>query len=87
MNYNELFINLFKMIVSGGITFAICFGSAILFDKFELPRGIFELTKIVTLAVECLIVYTALNLALKMDYARELADRVLSRVKKQNIEN
>ncbi len=87
MNYKELFINLFKMVVAGGVTFALCFGSAMIFDKLELPRGIFELTKILTLAVECLVIYTALNLALKMDYARELAGRVLSRVKKQNIEN
>jgi len=82
MDYRELFVNLFKMLIAGGITFAVCFISAAGFDKLELPRGIFEITKIFTLAVECLIIYTGLNLALKMDYARELADRILSKIKK-----
>jgi putative peptidoglycan lipid II flippase len=80
MDYKNLFKNLFKMCVAGTLTLGICFVVAIGFDKFvELPKYVFELTKITTVAVVCFVIYTALNLMLKMEYAREL----LLRFKKQ----
>ena len=82
MNYRELFVNLFKMIFAGCVTFAICFVSAVAIDNLELSKNIFEITKISILAVECLIIYTGLNLVLKMDYAKELFDRVVAKIKK-----
>ena len=82
MNYGELFVNLFKMIFAGCVTFAICFVSAVAIDNLELSKNIFEITKISILAVECLIIYTGLNLVLKMDYAKELFDRVVAKIKK-----
>ena len=39
MNYKELFVNLFKMICAGIITFAICYVSAKFLDDIDLPKG------------------------------------------------
>ncbi len=75
LNYKELFINLFKMCVAGVITFVICyFASKYLY--------VHELIRIALIGVLCLVVYTCLNLAMKMEYAGELAKRVVERFKK-----
>ena len=82
MDYKSLFLNLFKMCVAGAITLCACFVCAILFDKYVLIEGIlFEGAKILTVAVVCFVVYTGLNLLLKMEYARELAERVLNKIR------
>lgn len=77
MNYKDLFINLLKMCIAGVITFAVCFASAFAFDHtFVLPKNVFEIVKITLIGVECLIIYTGLNLMFKMDYALELVNRL-----------
>lgn len=81
MDYKSLFTNLFKMSIAGVITLGICFVTAYGFDKFvEMPKYIFELCKISTVAVVCFAVYTALNLLLKMEYATELKNRILTKI-------
>lgn len=76
MDYAILFKNLIKMCVAGGITLVICFAAAMWFDKvIELPKYVFELTKIASIGVLCLVVYTWFNIIFKMDYAKELLER------------
>ncbi len=78
MDYKSLFTNLFKMCIAGGITLVVCFAVAYGFDKFiELPKYVFELCKIGTVAAVCFAVYTALNLLFRMEYAQELKNRIL----------
>ena len=75
LNYKELFINLFKMCIAGAITFVICYFASKYLHTHELVR-------IALIGILCLIVYTGLNLAMKMEYAGELAKRVMEKIKK-----
>ena len=80
MDYKSLFTNLLKMCIAGGITLGICFVSAFAFDKFvELPKYVFEISKISIVAIVCFVVYTTLNLLFRMEYAQELKNRILKR--------
>jgi hypothetical protein len=77
MDYKSLFINLLKMIISGIIALVACYLCASLFDKvISLPKIPFEMIKITLIAFVCLAVYIPLNLLLKMDYAKELFNRL-----------
>lgn len=78
LNYGELFKNLLKMIAAGGITLVICAVCALLMDKFTpfMPKALYQILKICVIGFICLAVYTGLNLALKMDYAKELFNRL-----------
>jgi len=74
--YKDLFVNFAKMIVAGVLTLVICIFASNWFNSVELPKYIFESVKIISVMALCLIVYTILNLALKMDYAKELLKRL-----------
>lgn len=74
--YKELFVNFAKMIIAGGATFALCIFAGNWFNNLVLPKYIFETVKILAISGLCLVVYTILNLLLKMDYARELLKRL-----------
>ena len=67
------------MLFSGIVTFIICGFIALSIDRVILPKYIFELTKIITIMLSCAVVYGGLNLALKMDYASELVNRIKNR--------
>ena len=84
LNYGELFKNLLKMITAGGITLVVCAGMGLLMDKFtpDMPKVIYQIVKICVIGTLCLGIYTTLNLALKMDYAKELYNRLMSRFTK-----
>ncbi len=83
MDYGVLFKNLLKMCIAGLITFILCLAAAVAFDKFiELPKYVFEIVKITVVGVICLGTYIWLNLLLKMDYAKELFDRVYSKLRR-----
>lgn len=83
MNYKELFLNLGKMILAGVITFVVCMLVAAGFDKgVHLPKALFEILKITAVGVVCLGVYTGLNLAFRMEYAVELAQRLKNKLLK-----
>lgn len=85
MDYKGLFTNLFKMCVAGVITLGICYGVAVGFDKYiHLSKVLFEMVKIGTVAVVCFGVYTVLNLVFKMEYARELNDRLLNKLNRKS---
>lgn len=83
MDYKSLFTNLFKMCVAGVISFGICFACAFAFDKFiELPKYVFEIVKISTVAIVCIGTYVSLNLLFKMEYATELSNRLLNKIRR-----
>ncbi|MCQ2739206.1 MAG: murein biosynthesis integral membrane protein MurJ [bacterium] len=76
LDYATLFRNFGKMSVAGIITAGICMGISDLFALFELPKYVFEAVKIITLSGMCLTVYMSLNLLFKMDYAKEIINRI-----------
>ena len=84
LNYKNLFVNFAKMMVAGVVTFAICVFASELFNTFELPKYVFETIKILSVGALCLIVYTLLNILLKMDYVMELVKRLVSKTKSTN---
>lgn len=80
LDYKTLFMNFGKMVVAGILTFGLCYFAGNWFNNsVELPKYVFEGVKIAVIMAMCLGVYTGLNLLLKMDYARELVNRVLKR--------
>lgn len=87
LDYKDLFKNFGKMIIAFLITLAICFGAAALFDNTSiltnLPMKLFETTKIISIGLLCLICYTALNLVFRMNYALELKDRLMGKLKQK----
>lgn len=76
LDYKSLFINLAKMTAAGIITFLAGWLVCISFDKIELPKYIFEISKITIVMILALGLYTILNLAFKMDYAKDLLARI-----------
>ena len=82
MNYKELFKNLGKMIIAGVISFAVCFAVGLGFDHYvHISKAMFEILKITTVGIVCLITYVSLNLAFRMEYALELSERLISKIK------
>lgn len=80
LDYKTLFTNFGKMIAAGLLTFILCYFAGIWFNNnIELPKYVFEGVKIAVIMVLCLGIYTALNLMFKMDYAKELANRIIKR--------
>ncbi len=78
LDYKTLFLNFAKMIMAGTLTFVLCFAAGKWFNNnVELPKYVFEGVKIAVIMAMCLGVYTGLNLMFKMDYARELANRII----------
>ena len=84
MNYKELFVNFAKMIFAGVLTLALCYDTAFWFDRIININNmlLFEFSKICLIAAVCFIVYTALNLFLKMNYATELKNRIFEKFHK-----
>ena len=81
MDYKGLFTNLLKMSIAGVISLVLCFGLAYGFDKFiHMPKALFEIIKITSVGILCLVSYTGLNLIFKMEYAYELAQRFMRKI-------
>ena len=76
LDYKTLFINFGKMLLAGFITFAACAYICIEFNNIELPKYVFELAKIIVVTISCGIIYTLLNIIFKMDYAKELLNKL-----------
>ncbi len=83
MNYKDLFKNLFKMFAAAVITFACCYAAAKWFNIkcAMLPVYVFEITKIAVVGFICIILYTSLNLMFKMQYAIDLKNRFIAKIK------
>ena len=84
MKYSSLFINLFKMLIAGIITYGIClltiYGYYRLFHYANFKGFIFLITKIIFVCLTCVIAYVPLNLLLKMEYAKELIRRIYNKI-------
>lgn len=85
LDYKTLFKNFAKMLTAGLVTLFVCFCMALWFnDTYSfMPDKLFELTKISSIGLLCLVLYTYLNLLYKMDYALELKERFLDKVKQK----
>ena len=80
LDYKTLFLNFGKMVLAGIITFVSGWILCSNFDKLSLPKYIFELIKIVVVMIYSLGIYTLLNILLKMDYAKELMNRIKKKI-------
>ena len=76
LDYKSLFINFGKMCVAGGITFVIGLLMCKYFGYIQLPKYVFELVKIFVVMFACGIIYVVLNIIFKMEYAKELLNRL-----------
>ena len=85
MNYKELFINLGKMIFAGIVSFVLCIATAyVLVHYLSMPKALLEITKIIVVGIVCLATYTSLNISFGMDYAVELAERLIGKIKRRS---
>ena len=76
LDYKTLFTNFGKMFLCGSITLALCLFTCNLFDNINLPKYLYEFVKIAVVTFVCFTGYTSLNILLKMDYAKELVNRL-----------
>lgn len=76
LDYKSLFINFWKMVLAGVLTFISGWFICIEFNNISLPKYIFELAKIIVVMTSCGFIYTVLNIVFKMDYAKELLARL-----------
>ena len=77
LDYKNLFKNFGKMLVAGILTFVLCFYIGLWINStIELPKYVFEGVKIAVITLLCIGVYSGLNLLFKMEYARELVNRI-----------
>jgi len=85
MDYKTLFLNFGKMCIAGLVTLFVSFCAAIWFDysSIQLPLKLFEIIKIIGVGTICLACYTYLNILYKMDYALELKDRFVGKMKQK----
>ncbi len=82
MDYKSLFINLLKMCIAGFVTLLVCGLISFAYDKFiELPKYVFELVKIFSIGIVCIVLYVELNLLMKMEYAEELVGRLAGKIR------
>ena len=79
LEYKALFLNFAKMSLAGLLTFVFCLFVSKYFDLLVLPKYVFELVKILVISTITFVLYSALNIWLKMDYAKELVNRIKSR--------
>ncbi len=82
LDYKTLFRNLGKMLIAGIICFGITYLCAIGFNYIELPKTLWYITKIIVVGGICIISYFILNLTFKMEYAKELTDRVINKLRR-----
>lgn len=85
LDYKGLFKNFGKMCLAGLVTLAVCLAVAYWFDRLNLhmPIQAVELSKIIFIGILCLVCYVYLNLALKMEYALELKDRFINKMRQK----
>ena len=79
LDYKTLFINFGKMTLAGVLTFAAGWYMCQMFNGVTLPKYVFEFVKIIIVTSLCGLIYVLLNIIFKMDYAKELAERLNKR--------
>lgn len=75
LDYKSLFNNFAKMAIAGAVTFFVCWCAVIWFKDMQI------LPKIIYVGLLCVICYVYLNLLYKMDYALELKDRFIGKIR------
>lgn len=85
MDYKSLFLNFGKMTIAAIITFGICYFVGVGFNGAfaSLPEKLFEIIKIIFISFLCLSCYVYLNLVFKMEYALELKNRFIGKMKQK----
>lgn len=85
LDYKGLFKNFGKMVIAGIVTLFVCYCLAILFDTYvtTISGKLFETYKIISIGLVCLICYVYLNLLYKMEYAIELKNRLVAKIKQK----
>lgn len=85
LDYKTLFLNFWKMTIAFLVTLFVCFCMAIWFNETysAMPTKLFEIVKICSIGLLCLVLYIYLNLLYKMDYALELKERFLGKIKQK----
>jgi len=73
LNYKTLFINFGKMLLAGVLTLIAGWFMCKLFIRGDI---LFKFIKIVSITIFCGILYALLNILFKMDYAKELLNRL-----------
>ena len=71
-----MFLNFAKMFFAGFVTFIIGCFICIYYNKLEMPRYFFEISKIIIVIISCSGIYAGLNIILGMDYAKDLISRL-----------
>lgn len=84
LDYKSFFKNFRKMLAASLITFVICYFAGLWFNHHvNMPLKLFEITKIVSIGSLCFGIYTYLNLLFKMEYALELKNRFVGKMKQK----
>jgi len=84
LDYKSLFRNFGKMFTASIITFVVCYFAGIWFNHhINMPLKLFEITKIISIGLLCFGLYIYLNLLLKMEYALELKERFIGKLKQK----
>lgn len=85
MNYKGLFLNVGKMVIAAVVTLLVCWASAFWFDNLHLAFALklVEIIKIIFIMLLCLGCYIYLNLLYKMEYAIELKDRFIGKMRQK----
>lgn len=85
LDYKDLFSNFNKMLIAGSVTLLVCYLMGTWFNEVysSLPIKLFEIIKIMFIGLLCLVCYVYLNLLYKMDYALELKDRFVAKIKRK----
>lgn len=85
LDYKSLFKNFGKMAIAGLITLGVCWGLGLWFDNLSILMNVklFEIAKIIVIGAFCTWFYILLNLMFKMEYALELANRFVGKMKQK----
>lgn len=81
MDYKSLFKNFAKMCIAALVTIFVCWCMVLWFNYVNLSPKLFEIAKITAIGTVCLVCYTYLNILYKMDYALELRDRFIGKMR------
>jgi len=85
LDYKSLFNNFGKMVIAGGVTLFVTYFLGLWFDQTYsyLSPKVFEITKILSIGLVCIACYVYLNLLYKMEYALELKERLVGKLKQK----
>lgn len=84
LDYKPLFINFAKLLVAGILTLFTCIYAGKWFDTIELPKYVFEFSKIMLIGFVSAFVYVILCLKFRVDYVEEFKTRLINKFKSTN---